>query len=72
MAFNAKYIGGLWNSTSGKGTKFMNGSITLKGETTKIVIFKNSQKKQAKHPDYTIMLDASKKTREDWVNYESE
>jgi len=57
MADNDIYIGGLWNNTSAKGTKFMKGSVTLDGVETKMVIFKNARKKKITHPDYTIMRD---------------
>ena len=65
MADNDIYIGGLWNNTSAKGTKFMKGSVTLDGVETKMVIFKNARKKKTTHPDYTIMRDIPLEQKDD-------
>ena len=65
MALNNQYIGGLWNNTSTKGTKFMKGSITIDGVETKMVIFKNGRKKKTTHPDYTIMRDVPLERQDD-------
>ena len=57
MAGNDRYIGGLWNSTSRSGVKYMKGSLTVNDEVVRIVIFKNTRKNKRTHPDYTIMSD---------------
>ena len=62
---NDQYIGGLWNNTSAKGTRFMKGSITIDGVETKMVIFKNGRKKKTTHPDYTIMRDTPLEKNDD-------
>lgn len=49
-----KEIGVLWVKNSPK-SQYMTGSIEINGEKTAIVCFLNSNKKEAKHPDWRIM-----------------
>jgi len=62
MDYNKKdsSIGALWEKTSGKGNRFFTGSIKIGGEVTKIVVFKNINKKTDKHPDYNILISIPK------------
>lgn len=57
-------IGALWIN-EGKNIKYLAGEITLDGEVTKIVVFKNSYKTEEKHPDYRIYLKTAKKQEPD-------
>ena len=54
----SKSIGALWLHTSKDGTKkYMAGNIELPDKTkVKFVVFKNTNKKSEKHPDYNILL----------------
>lgn len=47
-------IGALWINESEKG-KYMSGVVEINGEKHPIVVFKNSYKKEEKHPDYRIL-----------------
>ena len=49
-----KEIGVLWIKSSTKG-QYMTGSIEINGEKIAVVCFLNSNKKEAKHPDWRIM-----------------
>ncbi len=49
-----KEIGVLWVKNSPKG-QYMTGSIEVNGEKIALVCFLNSNKKEAKHPDWRIM-----------------
>lgn len=50
-------LGGLWCRVSGSGENYMTGNVTLNGETTQVVIFKNKFKKDGERtPDYRIYL----------------
>jgi uncharacterized protein (DUF736 family) len=47
-------IGALWLNSSKSGVKYMSGSVTIDGVTTKLVVFKNNYKEKETHPDYVI------------------
>lgn len=50
-------IGGLWLNESQKGTKYMAGKLSMNGQEVKVVIFKNTFKKEGeKTPDYRVYL----------------
>lgn len=51
-----KKIGALWKMTSKKGAKYLSGEINFPREQ-RIVVFKNSFKKNEKEPDYLIYID---------------
>ena len=60
-----KYIGKLWLNESKNGNKYMAGSIDLKGERIKIIIFKNNNKRpDKKDADYNILLSEPIKTEQ--------
>lgn len=59
MAEYEKDLGVLWIKTSTKG-EYMTGTIELNGEKINIVCFKNTQKKEAKHPDWRILKSVPK------------
>ena len=48
-------LGALWVKHSDTG-EYMTGSVTIDGKTTPIVCFTNRHKKEAKHPDWRILL----------------
>lgn len=48
-------IGALWINKGKKG-EFLSGKITIDGEVTAIIAFRNDYKKAANHPDYRIFL----------------
>lgn len=57
---NNEKIGGLWVNTSKKGDTYLSGSVELGGTATKIVVFKNTFKKDGENtPDYRIYLSSS-------------
>src|SRR5690242_8958539 len=50
-------IGGLWLNESKQGNKYMSGSVTIDGKETKVIVFKNTRKKENERtPDYRIYL----------------
>ena len=51
-----KDIGALWLKQSKAGVKFYSGIINVDGKAINIVCFKNQNKKEAKHPDFRILL----------------
>ena len=55
-----KNIGALWLNQSKNGVKFLTGNIEINNQKIKIVVFKNKNKKEAKHPDYNILLSEPK------------
>lgn len=57
-------IGALWVN-EGKSQKYLAGQIEVDGKLTKIVVFKNSFKKDEKHPDYRIYLKNEKGVKEE-------
>jgi len=52
----SKSIGALWKRTSKGGFGYLAGNIQVDGKTIKLVVFENSAKKEAKHPDYKMFL----------------
>lgn len=56
-------IGALWVN-EGKSQKYLAGQIEIDGKLTKIVVFKNTFKKDEKHPDYRIYLKNEKGLKE--------
>ena len=53
MSEKEQSIGALWVKGEG-GKKFMTGNVEINGEKYAIVVFKNTYKKEDKHPDYRI------------------
>ncbi len=47
-------IGALWLNESQAGKKYLSGSVEVNGEKIKVVVFKNSYKKNDNQPDYRI------------------
>jgi len=60
-----KSIGALWKRTSKKGVEYFSGTIQMGNKTIQIVVFKNSNKKEAKHPDYRILLSTPREALEE-------
>lgn len=48
-------IGALWLKTSKDGKKYMSGMVEIAGFKINIVVFKNNNKKEDRHPDYNIL-----------------
>lgn len=53
---NDKYIIGLWSKTSKNNLNYCNGKVKINGITYRVLLFKNSSKKNEKSPDFSIML----------------
>ena len=53
-------IGALWLKQNKNGKKYLSGVLEMNGEKVKIVVFKNTYKKDDKHPDYIIKRSESK------------
>lgn len=51
---------GLWTKTSEKGVQYGNGKITIDGKEYKVVLFKVSEKKNEKSPDFNLILEEIK------------
>ena len=67
-----KSIGALWVKESGKCGKYMTGQIDIEpasemseGNIIKLVVFKNTYKKEDKHPDYRIFISQPKQEEEE-------
>jgi len=60
---NEKNIGALWLKESKNGNKYMSGVIEIDGTKHEIVIFKNTFKKESKHPDYRIFQSKPMESR---------
>ena len=58
-----KNMGALWVKSSTKG-QYMTGSVEINGEKISIVCFVNSNKKEAKHPDWHILKSVPKEDRQ--------
>lgn len=52
-------LGVLWEKQSARGTYFT-GSLEIDGEKTKVVVFKNGNKKNDKAPDWRILKSQPK------------
>lgn len=50
-------IGALWGKTAKSGNKFLSGMIEVDGKKVRVTVWKNSHKKEDKHPDYQVYLD---------------
>lgn len=55
VKINPNNIGGLWIKKSKAGNDYMSGVLTINGEKTNIIVFKNANKKTDKQPDYSIL-----------------
>ena len=51
---NEPSLGALWKRQTSAGELYLSGQIDLDGKKTNIIVFKNSYKKEDKHPDYRI------------------
>ncbi len=49
-------IGALWEKTSGKGTTFFSGKLTLNGRVTDVVMFPNNNQTNPNAPAFRILL----------------
>ena len=47
------YLGGLYIQ-EGKSGKYLKGRVTINGQVTPIIVFKNTKKTEDKFPDYNI------------------
>lgn len=47
---------GLWFKNAKSGLKYLNGSFELNGDRYFISVFKNTYKKEDKHPDYNFVV----------------
>ena len=56
-------IGALWVKENKNGKKYLSGEIEFNGEKVRIVIFKNTYKKEKKHPDYIIKKSENKQEK---------
>ena len=57
-------IGALWSNT-GKQGEYLSGSIEIDGKKIGIVCFKNTYKKDEKHPDWNILISKPKEEKKD-------
>lgn len=48
-------IGALWDNETKAGEQYFSGSIEIRGEKYKIVVFKNKYKEKDTHPDWRIL-----------------
>lgn len=55
MKENNESMGCLWLKTSKDGKKYMSGTVCVNGVKINIVVFKNNNKKEDRHPDYNIL-----------------
>ena len=55
-----KNIGALWQHESRNGAKYLSGVIEIDGKKHDIVVFKNTFKEEAKHPDFRIFPSTPK------------
>ena len=53
-------IGALWLKKSTDGKPYFSGTIEFPGTSIPVVIFKNTEKKEEKHPDYKIIWSKPK------------
>ena len=53
-------ISGLWKSTDKKGNEYFSGYLG----SAKLLVFKNTFKKEDKHPDFVIYVAENKKQEE--------
>lgn len=60
---NDRELGALWIKNGSKGT-YMTGNIKIGDTVTEIVCFTNQNKKEAKHPDWRILLSVPKEQAE--------
>ena len=64
-----KSIGGLWVNESKAGVKYLNGALKINDVDHKIVIFKNTYKKDGdRTPDWNIFLKEEKGNSNDKAN----
>ena len=59
MPKNPNQLGALWIKESAKG-QYMSGYIEINGEKIKIICFKNTYKKEDKHPDWQVLKSKPK------------
>lgn len=60
---NDDTLGALWVKNGAKG-QYMTGNIEIDGVKTNIVCFLNSNKKEAKHPDWRILRSVPQGTEQ--------
>ena len=49
-------IGSFWVVEDKNGEKYLSGEVFFKEEKQKVMLFKNKNKKQEKHPDWELYL----------------
>jgi len=49
--------GALWEKTTSKGDPYFSGTVEIDGVKYSVAFFKNSYKKEDKHPDYKTIAD---------------
>ncbi len=48
-------LGGIWvKESKSDGKEYMTGDVTINGQKTSLIIFRNNYKEQANHPDWRI------------------
>jgi uncharacterized protein (DUF736 family) len=60
-----KSIGALWKRTSKKGVQYFSGTLQMGNKPIQIVVFENGNKKEAKHPDYKILVSTPREAPEE-------
>ena len=62
-------IGALWLKDGQKG-KFMSGNIEIGDRKINILIFRNTRKKENRHPDYNIMIQEEQPRSPEGMKFE--
>lgn len=53
--------GAFWHKIGKSGTEYWSGEITLDGNKTKVVMFKNTKKEKENQPDLQVYLQEEKR-----------
>ena len=63
-----KRIGALWLKEREDGSKFMAGEIEIDEQKYSIMVFKNTRKKEDKHPDYNIAIVTDEQNKNEEID----